>query len=297
MIRNRFSPFLQTLNLLCLCFLLLQTAHAEDTLKPYILGSTGTGTLADTVATSKKSLADNGFTVVGEYAPYADAHVVIVTHADLQKLAGQSDFGGYGVAQRVSITQVGGQIQVAYTNPLYMYDMYRMQGDISGVAKALDTALGQQQSFGSEDGFSAKELRKYHYMAFMPYFDDHITVAEFDSHSKALQAVEAGLAAGKSGTTAVYKVKVSGKNETLFGVALKEGDGADAAIMDTVDKAPLRHTAHLPYDLLVSGNKVYMLHGKFRIAQSFPDLSMGTFMDISGAPGAIEKAMRRLVDQ
>ena len=32
-----------------------------------------------------------------------------------------------------------------------------------------------------------------------------------------------------------------------------------------------------------------MLHGKFRIAQSFPDLTMGTFMKISGAPAAIEK--------
>ena len=38
-----------------------------------------------------------------------------------------------------------------------------------------------------------------------------------------------------------------------------------------------------------------MLHGKFRIAQSFPDLTMGTFMKISGAPDGIEKVLGGLL--
>jgi hypothetical protein len=35
-----------------------------------------------------------------------------------------------------------------------------------------------------------------------------------------------------------------------------------------------------------------MLHGKFRIALDFPDLTMGTFMKISGAPSAIEEKLK-----
>jgi large conductance mechanosensitive channel len=48
---------------------------------------------------------------------------------------------------------------------------------------------------------------------------------------------------------------------------------------------------HQPYAVLVSGGRVKMLHGRFRIAQSFPDLTMGTFMKISGAPGGIAKVL------
>jgi len=43
---------------------------------------------------------------------------------------------------------------------------------------------------------------------------------------------------------------------------------------------------------VVSNGSVYMLHGKFRIAIDFPDLSMGTFMKISGAPSAIEDKLK-----
>ena len=57
------------------------------------------------------------------------------------------------------------------------------------------------------------------------------------------------------------------------------------------------HTAHLPYAVLVSGNKVYALAAKFRIALSFPDLSMmgkGSFMEIMDAPGAIQETLETL---
>jgi len=291
------TPFLQSLSLLGLLLLLSNIVHAEGELKPYVLGSSGTGMFAAKTADTKKALEAHGFSLVGEYTPYDGAQILVVSNAELQKLAANSDFGGYGAAQRIAITQVGAQVQVSYTNPLYMREIYRMQGDFNGVVAALETALGKQQSFGSEEGLSAEELRDYHYMVFMPYFDDAVEIAKFASHAEAVKAVEAGLAAGKGNTAQVYKVSVDGKEEILFGVALKDGEAADTSIMQTIDKGKLRHTAHLPYDLLVSGKAVYILHGKFRIAQSFPDLSMGTFMDISGAPDAIKEAMRAVVDK
>jgi hypothetical protein len=44
--------------------------------------------------------------------------------------------------------------------------------------------------------------------------------------------------------------------------------------MSEIDFKDVRSTAHLPYDILVSGNRVYALYARFRIAVSFPDLSM-----------------------
>ena len=68
--------------------------------------------------------------------------------------------------------------------------------------------------------------------------------------------------------------------------------GDTGPVMETCDVGDLKHTLYMPYEMLVSDGTVYALHAKFRIALSFPDLGMVTFMKISGAPGAIERALR-----
>jgi hypothetical protein len=44
------------------------------------------------------------------------------------------------------------------------------------------------------------------------------------------------------------------------------------------------------------GNEVHMLHGRFRIALSFPDLKMGTFTKIMSSPGDIQDLLERIVE-
>ena len=104
--------------------------------------------------------------------------------------------------------------------------------------------------------------------------------------------MENGLAAGAGATAKVYRIDVPGKEETLFGVVIDAGDGADKTILEICDTGELKHTAYLPYEILVSGNTVYALNGKFRIALSFPDLTMGTFTKILSAPGAIAESLK-----
>ena len=116
-------------------------------------------------------------------------------------------------------------------------------------------------------------------------------LAEYGSYDEAVNAVEQGLSGRRGGTEKIYRVDIPGKDEALFGVAVKEGKGADEHVMSIIDFKDLKQTPYLPYELLVSGNKLYMLHGKFRIALSFPDLSMGAFMKISKAPKGIENAL------
>lgn len=265
---------------------------ADAVLRPFVLGSSGPGTIDAKLAEVKAALALEGFEVVGEYAPYKGAHVVVATSEALKSKAALSGFGAYGAAQRISLTETPKGVQVAYTNPLYMAQAYRMKDGLADVAAAMEKALGKKNEFGSENGIAAGKLRKYHYMMMMPYFDDQVKLGTHASHDAALQAVEANLAARKGGCAKVYRVDLPGKKESLFGVAITEGDGADAAVMKIIDTAELKATAHLPYELIVSDGKVYMLHGKFRIAVNFPDLGMGTFMKISGAPGGIEDKLK-----
>ena len=64
--------------------------------------------------------------------------------------------------------------------------------------------------------------------------------------------------------------------------------------MPIIDIAQQKHVTFLPYELLVVGKEVGMLHGRFRIALSFPDLTMGTFTKIMSTPGEIEDLLSSL---
>lgn len=270
-------------------------------LKPFVLGTEPQKADPVQVAVDvKAALQSQGFDVVGAYEPYSNATVIIVSSADLKAKAAKSDFGGYGAVVRVAVTKVKDKIQVSFTNPLYWAAAYRMTDGLEDVKAKLEAALGKQMEFGSKKGLTEKELRKYKYTIGMEKFDslgDH-KLAEYKTHQEAMSAVEAGLAAGKAGVTRVYSVDIPGKEETVFGVAITKGKGADKYIMDYIDFGDVKSTAHLPYEILVSGNKVYHLYARFRIAISFPDLSMmgsNSFMSIMSAPGAIKDALTETV--
>lgn len=281
------------------CLIAQGSAFAQEVLlKPFILGSKGPGTVAEKTEVAKTALTANGFTVVGSYSPYPNATVVVVTNDALKANAGKSELGAFGAMQRVSITKMENEVQVAYTNPVYMANAYRMAGDLKGVAVALEKALGNVEAFGAK-GLKAAKLRKYHYTIGMEYFDEPSVLAEHKSYEDALAALEKHLAAGTAGVTKVYRIDIPGKQEAVFGVAMKGKTPADKNmddkyLMSEIDFKELRSTAHLPYEIVVSGKKSYALYARFRIAASFPDLSMmgsNSFMNIMSAPEAIRKAL------
>ena len=286
-----FLSFLMSLFILATGF---STVSAEN-LKPFFLASAVSGNQAQVVSETKSKLTAAGFEIVGEHTPYAGATIIIVSNDALKANAKATEFGGYGAVQRVAVTDMSGTIQVSFTNPVYMANVYRMQGQLTDVEAALSGALGNKNAYGSKKGLKVKKLHKYHYMFGMPYFDDPDVLAKHGSYDEAIKAVEAGLAAGKGGTSKVYRVDIPGKKQSVFGVAMTEGMSSDVTIMTEVDFQDTRSTAHLPYELLVhEDGKVYALAGKFRIAASFPDLSMAgshSFMGIMSSPAAIKKAL------
>lgn len=287
--------------------LMLLSAHASwaaAELKPFVLASKANGDMAAAVSATRDKLTAAGFEIVGEHSPYAGADIIIVTNDALKANAAATDFGAYGAGQRVSVTKVGDEIQVAYTNPTYMAHAYRMKGDLAGVRSQLASALGDQGEYGPAEGKTPEQLREYHYKFLMPYFDDQMQLAVHKDHQSALKAVEAGLAAGKYGATKVYRIDVPGKDETVFGVALKDNSGNNKAldesfVMSEIDFKPVKSTAHLPYDLVVKGQVVYALSAKFRIAINFPDLSMmgdNSFMNIMDTPSAVQVALENTAE-
>ncbi len=301
----------------------LTSAMAEDELlKPFVLASKGPGAVAAKSDAAKAALTANGFTIVGTYSPYPAAMILIVTNDELKKTAAESEHGGFGAAQRVAITKVKNEIQISYTNPVYMANAYRLKGDLKNVYASLEKALGKVEEYGGK-GATANKMRKYHYMFGMEYFDEPSVLAEYPSYEEAVAAVEAALAAKNEGVSKVYRVDVPGKQEALFGVAMAGKPGttkvtkevvpgqdeqygtlmtgapeADQYIMSVIDFNDLKSTAHLPYEILVSGKQVLALYARFRIAINFPTLKMmgsNSFMNIMECPEAIKNTLAKAV--
>lgn len=286
-----------------LLFVTIGAQAADAKLKPFVLASRGEGTVAEKVEQTKVALSGAGFSIAGDYSPYPEAQVLIITSDELKKNAAASEHGGYGAVQRVAITKVNNGVQVTYTNPVYMANVYRMKDELSGVSAKLEGALGRVEEFGAQ-GMTASQARKYHYMFGMEYFDEPSVLAEYGSYEEAVQAVDAKLANNKNGVSKIYRVDIPGKSESVFGVAMKgEGEGKymdDQFIMKEIDFRDVKSTAHLPYEVLVSGGKVYALYARFRIAINFPDLSMmgsNSFMNIMKSPEAIRLALQKTVQK
>lgn len=277
-------------------------AHAApEKLKPYILGNPQAGDMAQVVNLTKAALTANGFEVVGSYSPFPAATVIVATNNDLRAAASKAKNGGFGVAQRVAVTNVEGKLQVSYVNPAYIAAAYGL-GNLDSVSTKLRAALGNTLSFGSEDGMTAKQLAPgvYHYKMAMPYFDQTDLVGKQEDYKTAVALVERNLSQGLGGTKKVYRIDLP--NEvSVFGIGITIGDGltrgakdTDKEVLDIIDYKEHRSTAYLPYEIMVKGNEIIALRGRYRIAVHFPDTSMmgeHGFTKIMSSPGGIRHAL------
>lgn len=281
---------------------------SAQTLSPYVLGIETTENVSTTKVMVAEQLKAAGIHVIGQYQPADDENrwVMVFTSKEMDNavktIGGLTGFAG---ALRLSVTHEAGKTLVTYTNPVYWGNAY-FRDDFPKVASnyaALTTKLEKAMSgigafvgtpFGSKKGLELDKLRKYHYMAGMPRFDETKELAVFESHEAALAQVEASIKIGVPNVKMVYKHKIPGQNLTLYGFALSGEDG-EGKFMPIIDISNPMHTAFLPYEILVKDNEVHMLHGRFRIALSFPDLKMMTFMKIMSTPGDIEDMMKQLV--
>ena len=269
-------------------------AQAADKYLPFTLASESAGGVSDQLDATKAALQANGFEIAGEYSPFKGAYIVVVTNGEL-KAAAKGDRGGYIAAQRVSLTEMGGKVQVSYTNPFYMAKAYHIASDLKATSAALKKALGYKKDFGPEEGLTVKKLGKYHYTFGMEYFDEPLELASAGSRDELVNTIEKNLAAKKGGAMKVYRIDIPGTTQTLIGVGMKAPNEGkkymdEGFIMSEIDFKPTRSTAHLPYEILVNGNEAEALHARFRIAINFPDLSMmgaNSFMNIMSTPDAI----------
>jgi len=298
---------MKTLGFILILMLPLQWASAQG-LSPYVLGFETAESIAEVKGKVVANLKKNGLEVIGQYQPAADeTRWILVFTCDELKSAVTSVGGltGFAASLRVGITREDDKTVVSYTAPDYWGNAY-FRDEFDNVSdkylqfnKRLESAMKESGEFlgipfGSEEGLEIEKLRKYHYKFGMPYFDDTKELEEFESYQEALDKVEEAIKIGVPDVELVYKLKIPNQDLTLYGFALSGEDG-EGMFLPKIDISDPKHTAFLPYEVLVMGNQVHMLHGRFRIAIAFPDLKMGTFTKIMSTPGNIQDLLEQLV--
>jgi hypothetical protein len=248
------------------------------------------------------ALKENSFQVLGSYHPAnrGSLKVIAFTRTDLKNAVVKvADRGALAAAFKIGLVQKEGKVTISYTNPDYIlraylrdnYKSYKSTFEkFSADLKTTFSTIGSDfEPFGGT--VEADKLKKYHYKIMMPYFTDPVTLNEFGSFEEGLKIIEDNLKAKKGNTVQVYKMVYQNKKIAVFGVGLKSKEDGESHFLPIIGTD---HAAALPYEIILQGNKATMLHGKYRIALHWPDLTMGTFMKIMSTPGDIEDTLEAL---
>ena len=279
-------------------FILSFNSWAQE-LSPYVKIGESNETIEQLSSKVIETLKANSFTVLGDYNPAnkSTLKVIAFTREDLKNTVVKvTDRGALAAAFKVGLEQKDGKVILSYTNPDYILRAYlgtnyntfkstfqKFNTDL----KTTFSVLGNEfKPFGGK--IKADKLKKYHYKIMMPYFSDPVSLNEFSSFEEGLKVIENNLKAQKGNTVEVYKIVYNDQKVAVFGVGLQSKEDGESVFLPKIGEA---HVAALPYEIILQGKEATMLHGKYRIALHWPELTMGTFMKIMSTPGDIEDTL------
>lgn len=290
------------LSIICL-FTIGFYASAQD-LSPYFKVGESSESINEVSNKVISALETSGFTILGKYNPAGSTSLKVVAFTN-NKLKNTvikvKDRGALAAVIKVGMQLVDGKVVISYNNPEYLLRAYLMDDyktyesvfvAFSNDVKNALSSLGNEFSpFGGT--VKAKELKKYHYKIMMPYFTDPVELAEFDSFQQGVNIIETNLKAKKGDTKLVYSLVFKGEKVAVYGIGLQNSEEGESYFLPKIGEA---HVAALPYEIILQDNVATMLHGKYRIALHWPDLTMGTFMKIMSTPGDIEDALEAVCE-
>ncbi len=271
-------------------------------LSPYIKIGETTESIQQTTENIINALKSNSFTVLGTYNPMnkSTLKVITFTRDDLKNtVAKVIDRGALAAVFKVGLVQKDGKVIISYVNPEYLLRAYLRDNYITFESTFKKFSADLRTTFSSighafipfGGTIKADKLKKYHYKIMMPYFTDPITLNEFSSFEEGVRVIENNLKAHKAKTALVYKLVYKTDKIAVFGVGLLDKEDGEAYFLPKIGET---HVAALPYEIILQGKKATMLHGKYRIALHWPELTMGTFMKIMSTPGDIEDMLEEV---
>ena len=284
-----------------LLVLLSFSIFAQDLLAPFWAVQSDKS-MDDLKVEINNQINEAGFVSIGDYqvAGSNDLWVVCFSRDDLKKTAASfKDRGALASVLKMALRKTDQGTEISLLHPNYMFhayfrDDYGSQASalkkIDADAKSILKNFGEAKGFGGE--LSAEDLAEYHYKVMMPYFDDPEELQEYASFEEALEIIRKKI--NGASTQKVYELVDESAQTAVFGIALTDSEKGEAAFLPIIGE---RHIAAMPYDIILQGKTVTMLHGKYRFALYWPELTMGTFMKIMSTPGDVEDAMETVTQK
>lgn len=289
---------------LSLIILFLSTNSMAQELSPYILVGESPNSLEETEKNVSDAMRAKGFEIIGQYHVENNQtlKVIVYTRADLKEIALKiKDRGALAAALKIGLKSDGPGTSISYLNPEYLFQAYfrdaydshskGLEKIATDVAATLSPLGDKNTGFGG--AMSAEDLREYHYKIMMPYFTDPVELKEFTSFEEGVKTIERNLNSEKGGTKLVYNITFSNEKVAVFGIGFLDEEKGEKQFLPIIGET---HLAALPYEIILQGKTATMLHGRYRIALHWPELTMGTFMKIRNTPGDIKDAFKGLCE-
>jgi len=278
------------------CIIASMAFAQEENLSPFYKLNASENLEFDQVKTNvENAFVGKSFELIGDYQPQNNGNfrVLCFTRKDLSELCLKSkDRGALASVIRVGIAKKEGNVNLSLLNPQYVCCAYlsNYESDKAGLMAIVDEAKealtslgGKLEPFGGE--LKEKALKKYHYKMMMPYFDDPVELNTFNSFEEGLATILKNLKHRKGHTTLVYEQIFADEKIAVFGVGLMDSEDGEGYFLPIIGED---HIAAMPYEIILQGKEATMLHGKYRFALYWPELTMGTFMKIMSTPGDVE---------
>lgn len=291
------------LSVIALLMLSISISVAQS-IAPFVKTDVQSKSISDLSVAIKAALEANNFSIVGEYNPMesSDLKVICYTREDLQKASFSfKDRGALASVLRIGLEKTADGVIISLQNPMYVFYAYfrediskqisllkQIDADAKSVLKEL---FGSLSNFGGE--LDTEKLMNYHYKVMMPYFDDPAELETYASFEDGLAHIQAKLA-GSTSVKKVFEQVYSAEKVAVFGLAFNDAEKGEAKYLPIIGES---HIAAMPYEIILQGNVVTMLPGKYRIALYWPELTMGTFMKIMSTPGDIEDAFSTVTEK
>ncbi len=276
------------------------SSWAQEELSPY-LGVQIPGEINSLSQQMQDQIKTEGFQIIGQYqvAEREDLLVICFTNDDLKKACEDfNDRGALASVLKLALRKVNDSVELSLLHPNYMFyayfgDDYEIQApalnQIDLKAKNILSKYGKAAPFGGS--LAIKDLMKYHYKVMMPYFDDPVELQEYANFEEGLKHIQTKITNSESDINLVYEIVDEKRQSAVFGIGLLNTEMGEPSFLPIIGE---RHIAAMPYEIILQGRNVTMLHGKYRFALYWPELTMGTFMKIMSTPGDVEDAMESI---
>ncbi len=294
----------QILGTIALLLLAVNLSMAQQTFSPYLKTSVQDKSIMELSNAISAELKSKNFIIVGQYKPMQSDNMLVIcfTRNDLQKASiSFKDRGALASVLKIALHKTAEGVTISLQNPMYMFYAYfrenisEQMSVLEGIDRdaklVLSGIFGKLSPFGGE--LDAEKLMKYHYKVMMPYFNEPVELETYGSFQEGLAFIQSKLSTSNN-VKLVYKQVYTEQEIAVFGLALTNADKGESHFLPIIGES---HLSALPYEIILQGKEATMLHGRYRIALYWPELTMGTFMKIMSTPGDIENAFKEVTEK